>query len=130
MPKEIKIKKIITGIISSVALVGGGTTAGILSSNEAEAKEEENEEEKKAKPTGSVKKAPNTKPVDKKIELATVLPRNQRNLGTIATNGALQPTVAQIQTELSKKSIDTSQVDITVNSSTQATVSAKANSNY
>ncbi|WDA53980.1 MAG: hypothetical protein PPFGHCPK_00396 [Spiroplasma endosymbiont of Drosophila atripex] len=120
--KKKKKKAIIAGIIGSVALIGGGVGGIIATIPETEAKnEEENEEEKKKPPTSS----PKSQPISK-VELATALPQNQRNLGTIETNG--QDLNEQMIKDKLPENVK-EQVDIRIIDNSKATVSAKTGAN-
>lgn len=112
--KKKKKKAIIAGIIGSLSLIGVG--GAIASIPETEIKnEDDNEEEKKKPPT------PNSR-----VELATVLPQNKRNLGTIETNGDQLPSETHIQAKLPENIRD--EVDITNITADSAIITAKANS--
>ena len=124
-----KIKKIIHGLFSTTLSTGMASSVVACDLNEEENKTEESEEENK--PVGSKPTTKFKKENDDKIELAIAFPRLQRDLGTIATNGASTPTVAQIKTELAKKGIDISQVEITNITNKSATVkSIQASTKY
>lgn len=126
MSEEKKKKKaaIIAGIIGASTLVGGDIVGASTGIAETDAKVEENEEAKKNKPTGSEKKSPNTKIVYQRVDLATALPKNQRNLGTIATKGDIL-TADMIKVKLPANIQN--EVDINIQGN-KATLTAKTNS--